>query len=166
MYDKSIAKKLDILRTRVLNSYEKQEHKLGNYEIHGYLAWGELYHKKMCEDNATPTPPDSEGLHFVGKTLVGWEEIRDSLSLVEKLRTQGTHNHARIEVYEYSENSRLKVTFRAVAELDSYLQSRFKIMLLAGVGDSLKIDDIQRASDEVYAQFNEMNDVQGHVVLT
>lgn len=140
-------------------------YKLGNSEIHGYLAWGELYHRKMSRDNSTPTPPDSEGLHFVGKTLVGWEDIRDSLSFVEKLRKQGTHNHARIEVYEYSENSSLKVTFRAVAELDSYLQSRFRIMLLAGVGDSLKIDDIQRASDKVYARFNEMTDVQGHVVL-
>ena len=145
--------------------YENQEHKLGNSEIHGYLAWGEQYHRKMCRDNATPTPPDPEGLHFVGKTLVGWEEIRDSLSFVEKLRKQETHNHARIEVYEYSENSSLKVTFRAVAELDSYLQSRFRSMLLAGVGDSLKIDDIQRASDEVYARFNEMTDVQGQVVL-
>jgi hypothetical protein len=39
-------------------------------------------------------------------------------------------------------------------------------MLLEGIGDSLKIDDIQRASDEVYARFNEMNEVHGHVVVS
>jgi hypothetical protein len=69
----------------------------------------------MCRDTATPTQPDPESLHFLlGKTLVGWEEIREGLSFVEGLRKQGTHNNARIEVYEYSESSNLKVTFRTV----------------------------------------------------
>ena len=139
---------------------------LGVSEIHGYLAWGGLYHKKMCRDNATPTRPDSEGLQFLlGKTLVGWEEIRQALEFVEEQRKHRIHSHLRIEVYEYSENSNLKVTFRTVSELDEYLHSRFRGMLLKGVGDSLKIDDIQRASDEVYARFNEMADVHGLVIL-
>ena len=139
---------------------------LGVSEIHGYLAWGGLYHKKMCRDNATPTRPDSEGLQFLlGKTLVGWEEIRQALEFVEEHRKHGIHSHVRIEVHEYSENSNLKVTFRTVSELDEYLHSRFRGMLLKGVGDSLKIDDIQKTSDEVYARFNEMADVHGLVIL-
>jgi hypothetical protein len=120
----------------------------------------------MSRDNATPTRPDPEGLHFLlGKTLVGWEEIRQALEFVEEHRKHGIHSRVRIEVYEYSESSNLRVTFRTVAELDEYLQSRFRNMLLRGVGESLKIDDIQRASDEVYARFNEMNDVHGLVIL-
>jgi hypothetical protein len=141
-------------------------YQLGFSEIHDYLTWGELYHRKMCRDNATPNRPDPEGLHFLlGKTLVGWEEIRQALEFVEEHRKHGIHSHVRIEVYEYGENSNLKVTFRTVSELDEYLHSRFRGMLLKGVGDSLKIDDIQRASDEVYARFNEMADVHGLVIL-
>jgi hypothetical protein len=120
----------------------------------------------MCRDNATPTQPDPEGLQFLlGKTLVGWEEIRQALEFVEEHRKHGTHSHVRIEVYEYSESSNLRVTFRTVSELDEYLQSRFRSMLLKGVGDSLKLDDLQRASDEVYARFDEMNDVHGLVIV-
>jgi hypothetical protein len=120
----------------------------------------------MCRDHATPTRPDPESLQFLlGKTLVGWEEIRQALEFVEEHRKHGTHSHVRIEVYEYSESSNLRVTFRTVSELDEYLQSRFRSMLLKGVGDSLKLDDLQRASDEVYARFNKMNDVHGLVIL-
>ncbi|MFW9811204.1 MAG: hypothetical protein ACFFF9_02020 [Candidatus Thorarchaeota archaeon] len=120
----------------------------------------------MCRDNATSTRPDPEGLQFLlGKTLVGWEEIRQALEFVEEHRKLGTHNHLRIEVYEYSESSNLRVTFRTVSELDEYLQSRFRELLLKGIGDSLKLEDLQKASDEVYARFNEMNDVHGLVLL-
>ncbi|MFW9794365.1 MAG: hypothetical protein ACFFEE_08685 [Candidatus Thorarchaeota archaeon] len=120
----------------------------------------------MCEDKATPTPPDPESLQFLlGKTLVGCEEIRNGLSVVEELPMQGTHNHTRVEVHEHSENSMIKVTFRTVAELDRYLQFRLRNMLLTGVENSLKIEDIQRVSDEVYTRINEMNDVYGQVVL-
>jgi hypothetical protein len=38
-------------------------------------------------------------------------------------------------------------------------------MLLEGVGDSLRIEDLERASSEVYNRFNEMNDVHGHMIL-
>ncbi len=120
----------------------------------------------MCRDTATPTKPNPDGLHFLlGKTLVGWEEIRDGLSFVEGLQKQGTHRHARIEVYEYSESSNLKVTFRTVLELDRYIQSRLRRLFLEKMGDSLKIGDIQRASDEVYTRFNKMNEVYGYVVV-
>ncbi len=121
----------------------------------------------MCRDNATPTPPDPEGLQFLlEKTLVGWEEIRDVLSFVERLVMQGTDNHVRIEVYEHSKNSNLKVIFRTVSELDGYLQSRFRSMLLENLGESIKIDDIQKASDEIYSRFYEMNNVHGRVIVS
>jgi hypothetical protein len=38
-------------------------------------------------------------------------------------------------------------------------------MPLEGAGDSLRIDNLERVSSEVYARFNEMNDVHGHMIL-
>ncbi len=38
-------------------------------------------------------------------------------------------------------------------------------MLLEGVGDSLRIDDLEKASSKVYNRLNELNDVHGHIVL-
>jgi hypothetical protein len=120
----------------------------------------------MCRDIATPTPPDTEGLIFVNKTLTVWEDIRNALAIVEELRKGPSHNNARVEVYQHSENQvSLKVTFRSVRELDDYLNSRFNRMLLEGIGDSLKIDDLERTSAEVYHRFSEMNDIHGHVIL-
>ncbi|MFX1485084.1 MAG: hypothetical protein ACFFCP_18040 [Promethearchaeota archaeon] len=120
----------------------------------------------MCRESATPTTPDPDGLRFLlRKTLVGWEEIRDGLSFVERLRKKGLNNHMRLEVYEYSENSNVKVTFRTVSELDGYQQSRFRSMLLEGLGESFKIEDIQRASDEIYSKFNEMNNIREKVIM-
>ena len=120
----------------------------------------------MCRDIATPTPPNTEGLIFLNKTLTVWEDIRNALAIVEELRKGPTHSNARVEVYQQNENQiGLKVTFRSVRELDEYLNSRFNRMLLDGVGDSLRIDDLERASAEVYDRFNEMNDVHGHMIL-
>jgi len=120
----------------------------------------------MCRDNATPTPPDTEGLTFLNKTLTVWDDIRNALVIVEELRNGSSHSNARVEVHQHSADKvSLKVTFRAVRELDDYLNSRFRRMLLEGVGDSLSIDDLERASSSVYRRFNEMNDVHGHVVL-
>ena len=120
----------------------------------------------MCRDIATPTPPDTEGLIFLNKTLTVWEDIRNALAIVEELRKGPTHSNSRVEVYQQNKNQiGLKVTFRSVRELDEYLNSRFNRMLLEGVGDSLKIDDLERASEEVYDRFNKMNDVHGHMIL-
>ena len=52
----------------------------------------------MCRDNATPTRPDTEGDQFIGKTLTGWEEIRQALQFVEELRNNQEHTDARVEV--------------------------------------------------------------------
>ncbi|MGY5864716.1 MAG: hypothetical protein RTV41_08930 [Candidatus Thorarchaeota archaeon] len=70
----------------------------------------------MTGDNATPTPPDPEGHHLLGKNLTGWEEIRQALEFVEGLRKQQEHSDARIELYEISEESSLMVTLRSVRE--------------------------------------------------
>ena len=120
----------------------------------------------MCRDIATPTPPDTEGLIFLDKTLTVWEDIRNALTIVEERRKGPTHNNARVEVYQHNEDKvSLKITFRSVRELDEYLNSRFRRMLLEGVGDSLRIDDLEKASLDVYARFKEMNDVHGHMIL-
>jgi len=120
----------------------------------------------MCRDIATPTPPNTEGLIFLNKTLTVWEDIRNALAIVEELRKGPTHNNSRVEVYQHNENQvSLKVIFRSVRELDEYLNSRFNRMLLEGIGDSLRIDDLEKASAEVYDRFNEMNDAHGHMIL-
>ena len=120
----------------------------------------------MCRDIATPPPPDTEGLIFLNKTLTVWEDIRNALAIVEELRKGPTHSNSRVEVFQHNENQvSLKVTFRSVRELDEYLNSRFRRMLLEGVGDSLRIEDLERVSSEVYDRFNEMNDVHGHMIL-
>jgi hypothetical protein len=120
----------------------------------------------MCRDIATPTPPDTEGLTFLNKTLTVWEDIRNALVIVEELRKGSLYGNARVEVYQHSADKvSLKVMFRTVRELDEYLNSRFRRMLLEGVGDSLSIDDLERASSAVYDRFNEMNNVHGHILL-
>ena len=120
----------------------------------------------MCRDIATPTPPNTGGLTFLDKTLTVWEDIRNALAIVEELRRGPNYSNARVEVFQYNENQMsLKVTFRTIRELDEYLNSRFNRMLLEGVGDSLRIDDLERVSSEVYTRFSEMNDIHGHIVL-
>ena len=120
----------------------------------------------MCRDNATPTPPNTEGLLFLNKTLTVWEDIRNALAIVEELRKGPSHSNARVEVYHNSENQvGLKVTLRSVRELDEYLNSRFNRMLLEGIGDSLRIEDLERVASEVYDRFEEMNDIHGHMIL-
>jgi hypothetical protein len=43
-----------------------------------------------------------------GKTLTGWEEIRQTLVVVDSLPAD-QRNGVRVEVYEYSEESSVKV---------------------------------------------------------
>ncbi|MHA1909077.1 MAG: hypothetical protein ACW98Y_17395 [Candidatus Thorarchaeota archaeon] len=76
------------------------------------------------------TLPDPEGHHLLGRTLTGWDEIRQALEFVEGLRKQHRHSDARIEVYEISEESSLMVTLRSVHELDDFLESRLMRKLL------------------------------------
>lgn len=84
----------------------------------------------MSGENTTPTKSDSEDTHFLWKTLNGWEEIRSALLFVEELRAQEKHDDARLEVYEHSGDSSLKVSFRTLCDLDDYLQSKIRGVLL------------------------------------
>jgi hypothetical protein len=85
---------------------------------------------------------------------------------VEELRKVPTYSNARVEVYQHNEDKvGLKITFRTVHELNEYLNSRFRSMLQDGVGDSFRIEDLERVSSEVNNRFNELNDIHGHIVL-
>ncbi|MGY5855938.1 MAG: hypothetical protein RTS72_05010 [Candidatus Thorarchaeota archaeon] len=76
----------------------------------------------MCRDNVTPTHPDTEGNQFFGKTLNGWGEVRQALQFVEEIRSTQKHTDARVEVYEHSGESSLKMSFRTLQKLDDYLR--------------------------------------------
>ena len=86
-----------------------------------------------------------------------------SWSTLEELRKNG-NLYARVEVTEQREDSSLRITFRTPAELDGYLRSRVRKMLLEGVGDTLSIDEVGKVS-ETYARLNEMTNVRGLVLL-
>ncbi|MHA2024145.1 MAG: hypothetical protein ACTSWQ_10840 [Candidatus Thorarchaeota archaeon] len=66
-----------------------------------------------------------------GKTLTGWEEIRQALVFVDSLPDE-ERNGARVEVYEHSQESSVKVSFRSLEELDEWLKLRFRKQLLKG----------------------------------
>ncbi|MHA1613772.1 MAG: hypothetical protein ACTSYJ_02940, partial [Candidatus Thorarchaeota archaeon] len=79
---------------------------------------------------------------WIGKTLAGWEEIRQALAFVDSLPEE-KRNGARVEVYEYSEESSVKVSFRSLEELDEWLKMRFRKQLLKGNDNpSSKILDV------------------------
>jgi hypothetical protein len=110
----------------------------------------------MSGDEVTPPNPDPRSQQFIGKVLKGWEEIRNALLFVEELRKQQKNELARVEVYEYSENSSLNASFRSIKELDDFLQSRFRTLLLEGKeGDG----------DTSKPQIDVMNEVMGEVIL-
>ncbi len=69
------------------------------------------------------------------------------------------NNNARVEVFEHSEHSSLMVTFRTMQELDDFLESRFRRLLL----DGLDLDKEPRTTSH---QLDVMNEVQGQVVLS
>jgi hypothetical protein len=106
----------------------------------------------MTGDDATPTPPDPEGHHLLGKTITGWEEIRQALEFVEGLRKQQEHADARIELYEISEESSLIVTLRSVRELDDFRESRLRKRLL-------------KKEENLSRQLDVMSESQGKFVL-
>ena len=64
-----------------------------------------------------------------GKTLTGWEEIRQALVFVDSLPEE-KRNGARVEVYEYSSESSVKVSFHSLQELEEWLKMRFRRQLL------------------------------------
>ncbi len=88
-----------------------------------------------------------------GKTLTGWEEVRQALVFVDSLPEE-ERNGARVEVYEYSEESSVKVSFHSLQELDEWLKMRFRKQLLKGNDNpSSKILDV-------------LSEVHGHVVIS
>ena len=87
-----------------------------------------------------------------GKTLTGWEEIRQALVVVDRL-SEEERNGVRVEVYEHSKESSVKVSFRSLEELDEWLQMRFRKQLLKG--------DNGRTSRKL----DLLSEVHGHVVI-
>ncbi len=87
-----------------------------------------------------------------GKTLAGWEEIRQALVFVDSLPEE-QHNGARVEVYEYSKESSVKVSFHSLQELDEWLKMRFRKQLLKGA------DVVSSRTLDV------LSEVHGHVVM-
>jgi len=57
-----------------------------------------------------------------GRNLIGWEEIRSALLIIEELQTLG-YVTARVVVFEDTKSSSVKSTFRSVMEFDKYLLS-------------------------------------------
>ncbi len=70
-----------------------------------------------------------------GKTLTGWEEIRQALVVVDSLPEE-QRSGARVEVYECSKESSVKVSFTSLPELDKWLKMRFRKQLLKGEEES------------------------------
>ena len=89
---------------------------------------------------------------WMGKTLTGWEEIRQALVFMDSLPEE-ERNGVRIEVYEHSQESSVKVSFTSLQELDEWLKMRFRKQLLKGNDNpSSKILDV-------------LSEVHGHVVM-
>jgi len=88
-----------------------------------------------------------------GKTLTGWEEIRQALVVVDSLPEE-EHNGVRVEVYEYSQESSVKVSFTSLKELEEWLKMRFRKQLLKGV------DAVSSKTLDV------LSEVHGHVVVS
>jgi len=114
----------------------------------------------MCRDTAVPKQKgEHETTDLQGKTLSGWEEIRDALLAVENLRRQG-FVEARVEAYEYQDDISVKVTFRSVKELEQHLDSRMRRTLFEGVSDRL---ELERVIDP--EKHCERNDVHGQLLI-
>lgn len=61
------------------------------------------------------------------------DEIREALMFLDRLPEE-KRNEVRVEVYEYNKESSVKVSFRLLQELEEYLESRFRTLLLKGRG--------------------------------
>jgi len=90
---------------------------------------------------------------WVGKTLTGWEEIRQAIVFLDSL-SEGERNGARVEVYEHSQDSSVKVRFHSLQQLEEWLKMRFRKQLLKGE------DGVPSRKLDV------LSEVHGHVVLS
>ena len=88
------------------------------------------------------TTAESTLSELKGKTLTGWEEIRQALVFVDSLPEE-QRNGARGEVYEHSKESSVKASFHSLHELEEWLKMRFRKQLLKGENNpSSKILDV------------------------
>jgi hypothetical protein len=62
------------------------------------------------------------------QVLSGWEELRIALDKVEEIRQTG--KDARLEVINSIENTTLRITLRSKIELDEYLNSHLRRLIL------------------------------------
>jgi hypothetical protein len=63
--------------------------------------------------------------------LSGWKNVRSALEQVEKLRQQG--HDARLEVINSVSNTTLRITLRSTKELDEYLNSHLRRLIVNGL---------------------------------
>lgn len=90
---------------------------------------------------------------WVGKTLTGWGEIRQALGFVDSLPEE-QRNGARVEVYEYSKESSVKVSFQSLHELEEWLKMRFRRQLLKGEENtSRKLDILSEVHGLVVSRY-------------
>ena len=87
---------------------------------------------------------------WMGKTLTGWEEIRQALVFVDSLPEE-ERNGARVEVYEHSQESSVKVSFHSLQEMDEWLKMRFRRQLFKGEDEttSRKLDVLSEVQGQV-----------------
>ncbi len=87
---------------------------------------------------------------WVGKTLTGWEEIRQALAFVDSLPEE-ERNGARVEVYEHSKESSVKVRFHLLRQLDEWMKMRFRRQLLKGENGSTsrKLDVLSEVHGQI-----------------
>ena len=91
----------------------------------------DFHTRTMRGDRAAPKRSGDQSIQELkGKNLIGWEEIRSALQLVERYRESEQHTDVRVEVYDHSGESSPKVSFRSLQELDDYLRSSFRMMLI------------------------------------
>jgi hypothetical protein len=63
--------------------------------------------------------------------LSGWKNVRTALEQVEKMRQQG--RDARLEVINSVSNTTLRITLRSTKELDEYLNSHLRRLIIDGL---------------------------------
>jgi hypothetical protein len=87
-----------------------------------------------------------------GKTLTGWEEICQALVVLDRIPEE-ERKGARVEVYEYSQGSSVKVSFTSLKMLDDWLKLRFRKQLLKGDNGSTS------------RKLDVLSEVHGHLVM-
>jgi hypothetical protein len=89
------------------------------------------------------------------KPLNGWEEIRKALSFIEGLYHFSRHTLAGVEVYQEPEVSKVRVFFRNLDELDSYLAPIIERMQL----------DLELMFEQLPYELDILREVYGRIVL-